>query len=427
MRPRPYRRIPTSRGRRFPQCVARAGAAKAASARSTNPQAASQGRDGRHMKSACSPRAVAPVEDVSHRTHAPLYPKRQRLRLALLDSDPYPGVYEACCCSRRFHGTHAENEAGGFFRGRLLGHAEAFFQRLKEGVPRDGRMNSPWTPLKRRILSLLSIAIAGCMLVGPDFRRPSSPIAAKWNEAGDAHLITSYAEYRDWWTVFNDADLTHLVGLAYQNNLSLRQAGVRVLEARAQLGIAIGEFYPQQQTLGASLSYNRIPGSLPYILNKNTYWSDAFGAQAAWEIDFWGKLRRAIESADDAFLASVANYDNALVSLVADVATTYVQIRTIEAQIAIAHENVERQKTALKIARAKFLYGTATKRDVYQAEDVLGATEATIPQLSIQLAQSQNALSVLLGAPPEEVVGSLTPSSSIPTTQANLAVGVPAE
>lgn len=288
-------------------------------------------------------------------------------------------------------------------------------------------MNSPWTPLKRRILSLLSIAIAGCMLVGPDFRRPSAPIADKWNEAGDPQLITSYPKYRDWWTVFNDADLTHLVGLAYQNNLSLRQAGVRVLEARAQLGIAIGEFYPQQQTLGASLSYNRIPGSLPYILNKNTYWSDAFAAQAAWEIDFWGKLRRAIESADDAFLASVANYDNALVSLVADVATTYVQIRTIEAQIAIAHENVERQKTALKIARAKFLYGTATKRDVYQAEDVLGATEATIPQLSIQLAQSQNALSVLLGAPPEEVVGSLTPSSSIPTTQANLAVGVPAE
>jgi NodT family efflux transporter outer membrane factor (OMF) lipoprotein len=288
-------------------------------------------------------------------------------------------------------------------------------------------MNSPRTPLNRRWLAVFSLVIAGCMLVGPDFRRPRAPTAARWNEAGDAHLDTSYADYRDWWTVFNDSDLTQLVGLAYQNNLSLRQAGVRVLEARAQLGIAIGEIYPQQQTLGASLSYNRIPGSLPYRLNRNTYWADAFEAQATWEIDFWGKLRRAIESADDSFLASVANYDNALVSLVGDVATSYVQIRTVEAQIAIARDNVVRQQTALKIARAKFQYGTATKRDVYQAEDVLGATQASIPQLTIQLIEAQNALSVLLGAPPGELGNSLAGSTSIPTTKVNLAVGMPAD
>jgi NodT family efflux transporter outer membrane factor (OMF) lipoprotein len=288
-------------------------------------------------------------------------------------------------------------------------------------------MNSFGKPLQRRLLALFCIVIAGCMLVGPDFRRPRAPVAAKWNEAADAHLDTSYADYRDWWTIFNDADLTRLVGLAYQNNLSLREAGVRVLETRAQLGIAIGEFYPQQQVVSASLSYNRIPGSLPYILNKNTYWSDAFAAQAGWEIDFWGKLRRAIESADDAFLASVANYDNGLVTLVGDVATAYVEIRTVEAQIAIARENVVRQQTALKIARAKFQYGTATKRDVYQAEDVLGATQASIPQLTIQLVQAQNALSILLGEPPGELDNALAGYTAIPTTEANLAVGMPAD
>ena len=265
------------------------------------------------------------------------------------------------------------------------------------------------------------------MLIGPDFKRPPAPLASKWNDSNDADVNNGIIKDRDWWTIFNDADLNRLVGVAYQNNLSLREAGVRVLEARAQLGIAIGEFFPQQQTVSASLSYNRIPGSLPYILNKNTYWSDAFGAQAAWEIDFWGKLRRAIESADDAFLASVANYDNALVSLVSDVASSYVQIRTVETQIAIARDNVVRQQTALKIARAKFQYGTATKRDVYQAEDVLGATQATIPQLTIQLIESKNALSVLLGEPPGMSDDWLKDDAGIPSSQADLAAGMPAD
>jgi NodT family efflux transporter outer membrane factor (OMF) lipoprotein len=282
-------------------------------------------------------------------------------------------------------------------------------------------------PPARPLVLLLAVSIASCTLIGPDFKRPAAPIAAKWSDTSDSRVDNGYADFPDWWNVFNDPDLTRLIGLAYRDNLTLRAAGLRVLEARAQLGVAIGEFYPQQQAASASLTYNRIPGSLPYRLNINTYWSDAFAAQAAWEIDFWGKLRRAIESADDAFLASVANYDNALVSLLGDVATAYVQIRTIEAQIAIARDNVARQQTALKIASAKYRYGTATKRDVYQAEDVLGATQASIPQLNSQLAQAKNALSVLLGTPPGETDDLLANSSGIPTTRVNLAVGMPAD
>src|SRR4029450_12808558 len=196
-----------------------------------------------------------------------------------------------------------------------------------------------------------------------------------------------------------------------------------VLEARARLGIAIGEFYPQQQQLGASLTYNRIPISLPYNVITNTYWADQFGAQAAWELDIWGKLRRAIESADGGFLASIATYDDVLVTLVGDVATAYVRIRTTERQIAIAGDNVERQRTALKIARAKFQYGTATRRDVYQAGTVLGTTEAAIPQLNMQLAQAKNALSVLLGMPPGPLDDVLGGSADIPTAPAQVMVG----
>jgi NodT family efflux transporter outer membrane factor (OMF) lipoprotein len=277
-----------------------------------------------------------------------------------------------------------------------------------------------------RVIFGLALLAGGCML-GPDFKTPPTRVADKWLEQNNKSVDSTASEYRDWWAVFNDPRLTRLIQLAYQQNLTLRTAGVRVLEARARLGIAIGEFYPQQQQLGASLTYNRIPISLPYNFITNTYWADQFGAQAAWELDLWGKLRRAIESADGGFLASVANYDNVLVTLVGDVATAYVQIRTTERQIAIARDNLERQRRALKIAQAKFQYGTATRRDVYQAENVLGATEATIPQLNIQLAQAKNALSVLLGMPPGPLDDLLAGPSDIPTAPEQVIVGIPAD
>jgi NodT family efflux transporter outer membrane factor (OMF) lipoprotein len=264
-------------------------------------------------------------------------------------------------------------------------------------------------------------------LLGPNFKVPPAPVADKWVEEGNKAVDSGFSEHRDWWTVFNDPVLTRLVDLAYQQNLTLRTAGVRVLEARAQLGIAIGEFYPQQQLASAAVTYNRLPISFPFNIASNTYWQAEFGAQAGWEIDIWGKLRRAIESADSAFLASLANYADVQVTLIGDVASAYVQIRTTERQIAIAHDNVERQQAALKIARAKFRYGTATKRDVYQAENVLGATEATIPQLNIQLAQAKNALGVLLGLPPGQVDALLVGSADIPTAPPQVTVGIPAD
>ncbi|HXV84391.1 MAG TPA: efflux transporter outer membrane subunit [Candidatus Binatia bacterium] len=279
-----------------------------------------------------------------------------------------------------------------------------------------------WTPL----IIALTLFAQGC-LIGPDFKTPPTLVADKWVEQGNKSVDSRASDYRDWWAVFNDPRLTRLIQLAYQQNLTLQTAGARVLEARARLGIAIGEFYPQQQQVGASLTYNRIPVSLPYNFITNTYWADQLGAQVAWELDLWGKLRRTIESADSAFLASVANYDDVLVTLIGDVARTYVQIRTTEQQIVIARQNLERQRTALKIATAKFRYGTASRRDVYQAENVLGATEATIPQLNIKLAEAKNALAVLLGMPPGRVDDLLAGSSDIPTAPEEVIVGIPAD
>jgi NodT family efflux transporter outer membrane factor (OMF) lipoprotein len=268
----------------------------------------------------------------------------------------------------------------------------------------------------------------GC-LVGPDFSAPSAAVAEKWLEAENPSVETRNQEYRDWWTVFHDV-LNRLIEIAYNQNLTLVSAGTRVLQARAELGVAIGEFYPQLQQGNGSVTYIRPSHAdtteFPLGITRN-FWRDSLGLTVNWELDFWGRFRRAIESADAAYLASIANYDYVLASLLGDVATTYIGIRTLQAQIHISEENIVKQKKALAIAEAKYHGGTATKLDVYQAQNVLGQTESTIPQLTIQLNQGFNALAVLLGMPPQPMDPLLRGSSGIPVPPKTVAVGIPAD
>jgi NodT family efflux transporter outer membrane factor (OMF) lipoprotein len=144
-------------------------------------------------------------------------------------------------------------------------------------------------------------------------------------------------------------------------------------------------------------------------------------------LDFWGKFRRGIESADAAYLASIANYDGVLVTLLGDVAVTYIGIRTTEQLIAIARDNVRKEQDSLKIAQAKYKGGSTSELDVYQATTVLEATESAIPQLEIQLEQGRNALCVLLGIPPQPLGRLLARSRGIPTPPYAIAVGIPAD
>jgi NodT family efflux transporter outer membrane factor (OMF) lipoprotein len=279
----------------------------------------------------------------------------------------------------------------------------------------------------------LSVLLPFCCtrcLVGPDFSSPTAPVAETWLEANNASVDTRDQEYRDWWTVFHDPVLNRLIETAYNQNLTLVSAGTRVLEARAQLGVAIGEFYPQVQQGRGVVTYNRPSHSDPTTVPQGVvgnFWRDALGLTVNWELDFWGKFRRAIESADAAYLASIAGYDYVMATLLGDVATTYIGIRTLQTQIEIARENIVRQKKALAIATAKYQGGTATKLDVYQAQNVLAQTESTIPQLTIQLNQGLNALAVLLGMPPQPMDGLLRGSSGIPVPPRTVAVGIPAD
>jgi NodT family efflux transporter outer membrane factor (OMF) lipoprotein len=277
---------------------------------------------------------------------------------------------------------------------------------------------------------------SGCMKVGPNYQRPDTKLEPAWQEAGDKQVSSSPADYRTWWRAFNDPALDRLIMEAYRENLNLRVAGVRVLEAWAQLGVATGQLYPQAQQLtgsavrvhesagvpisGTSLTAPRFKGLL--------YWQSQLGVTASWEIDFWGKFRRAIESADASVQASVANYDSTLVTLTANVANFYITIRTLEKRLDIARENVKTQRQSLEIAQARFEGGATSQRDVEQARAVLASTQATVPVLLTQLRQAQDALSVLLGKPPSREIEQLTgPKALIPAPPPQVVVGIPAD
>lgn len=293
-----------------------------------------------------------------------------------------------------------------------------------------GRPRRPMAAARCRAGALLlALGCAGCM-VGPDYRSPTAPAAAKFLEANQPTVETKRQEYEAWWRVFHDPVLDRLVEIAYNQNLGLVAAGTRVLQARAELGVAIGDFYPQSQQATSSLIFLKQSHADPTAAAESIgtgFWRASLGATIDWELDFWGKFRRAIQSADAAYLASIASYDDTLVTLLGDVATTYIGIRTLETQIAIAEDNIVKQKQALGIAEARFHGGVATKLDVYQAQNVLGQTEAAVPQLTAQLKQGMNALRVLLGMAPQPLDSLLRGPAAIPVPPENVAVGIPAD
>src|SRR5882672_7829721 len=287
--------------------------------------------------------------------------------------------------------------------------------------------------IRSRVILLVPVllAFAGCM-IGPNYQRPKVSVSPNWGETGDQRVSTESTANRGWWRTFNDPVLDRLVARAYRDNLTLRQAGVRVLQARAQLGIAVGEIFPQSQQAVGSVQYNRTSdraSTAAFFKGGGgiEYWQSTIGAQASWELDFWGRIRRGIQSADASLLATLADYDSTLVTLTADVANTYIALRTAEERIRIAQQNIDIQQQTLQIVEARFKYGTVTQLDVEQALTVLLNTQATLPTLETQRRQARDALSVLLGMPPNDLSDLLSGPSTIPVSPPEVIVGIPAD
>lgn len=261
--------------------------------------------------------------------------------------------------------------------------------------------------------------------VGPDYYRPLAAVSDGWIDNADPRVKSTPAQDLAWWTVFSDSTLNWLIDSAYHQNLDLRTAGARILEARARRSIAVGNLFPQSQSAVGGYAHAQISQNIGLPLpNTLNIWADGFNA--SWELDFWGRYRRSIESADAALDASTEAYGEALVLVLSEVATNYVQLRTFEQRLKFAHENVELQRKSLEIAEARFKEGTATELDVRQASANLAQTESSIPALEAGHRLSGNRLCILLGMPASDLAAQLAPAQ-IPNAPLEVAVGIPAD
>ena len=290
------------------------------------------------------------------------------------------------------------------------------------------------------IVALLILSVTGCtnpvdyvkngFKVGPNPGVPQGPTAARWIDDADVRVQQESVDLNRWWEVFQDPNLNQLIVSASRQNLSLREACFRVLEARAQLGITKGEIFPQQQNAGGGYqrwAISENSGSAPgYTSQFFDQWN--FGFNLSWELDFWGRLRRAVTAAEHTLDASCASYDDVLVTLLGDVASNYVQVRTIQDRIRLAWENVKLQKEIVRVAERRFKVGSirAHAVDVPQARSNLAQTEAQIPQLNSELRQACDRLCVLMGVPPTDLEKQLG-LGPIPTAPTTVAIGIPAD
>ena len=271
---------------------------------------------------------------------------------------------------------------------------------------------------------LLGLLLCSCINVGPDFESPETDAPTGWSEELAAGLVAEPMELGNWWLMFNDPVLNNLVALAHRNNNTLEIAGIRILETRAQLGIATGLQWPQTQVIAGDATYISPADNLG---QTSGFWQYGLGASAAWEIDFWGRYRRGIESADAAYLASIAAYNQALVILTAVVVDVYTIIRTAEVQLRFARENVAIQQHSFDITEVLFRNGSDSELDMQQAQTLLLSTKATIPALEAALKQARNALSTLLGQQPGTISLLLSESDEIPTIPESVPIGFPAD
>jgi len=254
----------------------------------------------------------------------------------------------------------------------------------------------------RHCLALVAVAsaLSACTTLGPDYEEPTVEWLDTWqtNLYGQVGGVEQQAELdlQFWWQVFDDPVLNGLIDVARTENPSLRIAGLRVLESRAQLGIADSSRYPQAQ---------QATGAVTYIDSNqsDSLTSYQAGFNLSWELDFWGRFQRSIESADASYFASIYNHQDVQLLLNAHVADLYFKYRTALLRIEIAENNAALQKRSLEITTRLFESGEDSELDLQQAKTQYLGTLSSIPGLQITATKLHNAITAVLGRPPGEL------------------------
>ena len=281
------------------------------------------------------------------------------------------------------------------------------------------------------LVAIGALLLAGCITVGPDYEQPQTETPDAWHAAAVEGLSEGEATLQTWWQVFEDPILNDLIDRATEANLDLELALWRVEEARAFRGVVAGPQAPQVEFRGdSSRSQPSDNGPLGEFAPEGGF--DAgnlhdYSIGAGWELDLWGRIRRSIESADAAVEASVEDYRDVLVSVLAEVALGYFDVRTLQERIQLAEANVEAQQATLKLTQDRFNVGLVSALDVAQAESNLANTESLIPTLQTNLQLALNRVAVLLGQPPGTVHAQLEEPRPLPPEPPDVAAGLPAD
>lgn len=271
---------------------------------------------------------------------------------------------------------------------------------------------------------LLLIGLSGCM-VGPDYQKPEPVVAAHWQADGSNALSAADTEaLKTWWKGFGDAALDGLMERALSANLDLQIAMARIDQARAERRGTRAELFPTvNAAVGGQRQNNPFPGLAPGI-KFNLY---ELGFDALWEIDLFGRQRRRLEATSAELDAAAADFQQALVSLTADLARSYIEYRSLQNQLRITQSNLESQRRTLALTEKLFNEGVSARHDVVRARAQTESTASQIPALEADLTAMLRQIEVLLGQQPGSLAAELGSPSPLPDTPARNLLLSPAE
>jgi len=279
---------------------------------------------------------------------------------------------------------------------------------------------------------LVLLALQGCSAVGPNYQEPELSVQDTWSaKIAEQVALGPESTLQTWWTVFNDPMLNGLIERSRQQNLDLQVAVSRIRESRAYLAMVRGKELPVVDA-SATATETKLSDDGPFQQVAPPGGFDPQGMlqlqlDAQWEIDVFGRVRRSIESAGAQYEATVEDYRDVMVTLFAEVAIAYTELRGAQQQIRYARENVDSQRQSLKLALDRWKNGVTSKLDVAQAQANLAATQASIPLLNLSLSQALNRLSVLLGQDVPSLRQELETIGPIPQPGEAIGVGIPAD
>ena len=276
------------------------------------------------------------------------------------------------------------------------------------------------------VSAITALVIAGCAAVGPDYARVEPEVPQQWHtrlQGGLSPGMPKPETMAQWWRSLNDEQLSSLEQRAVIGNLDLKIAQARIREARALRGISKANLFP---TLDASASATNY-GNSKNNSSSNEHKLYSAGFDAGWELDVFGGVRRSIEAAQADLEATQEDLYDVMVSLLAEVALNYVEVRTFQTALTVTESNIKSQEETYELNRSRYQAGIINELAVQQSLYNLERTRSLIPPLQTGLEAAKNRLAVLLGEQPGAVHGELAERKPIPLPPVRVAVGIPAE